>query len=677
MKALRTTESREIGPYRVLAELGRGGMGRVLLATGPDGRLVAVKLVHDQLAEDDGFRARFRREVDASRVVSGAYTAAVVDADPDAETPWLASVFVPGPSLHDTLAAVGALPEAAVLRLAAGLATALTHIHRAGLVHRDLKPSNVLITGDGPRVIDFGIVRAVSDGRGEELTRTGWLVGSPAFMSPEQAEGGAITSAVDVFSLGSVIVAAATGVSPFTGASTMNTLINVARAEPDLTGLSPAIRRIAEPCLAKDPAARPTPAELLSLIGQIAPSTQPWPEAVHRLITRRQAEIAEYLEPGQDATMLVTGPAPGSTRVAPPLPRHPTAIRRPPPRLRTAVLAVAVVLALVAAWLLWPAATPAESELEQLGEIPVTATVRNLAFRPDGAVLTADLYDGTVQSWDTGSREQTGQILGSLDRDPATTAALTADGRTLVTADIQTDSIVVEHWDLAAGGGPRQALVVDGTVYSEEVPLSPDGTRMAVTAGTDAGNVVQLWDIAARTHVEVPGRAAGFSPDGRTLVTTSVTDATSTTVDEDDMVVGVSLWDVASGRRIGDEIRLPPGDDFSCFAFGREDGVLMIASIDNGERELRSWDITSGNQLRPPVEMGNGDISAFAQSPDGKRLVLLSGLEYLDVRDLETGEQVDSLHDVTAMAIAADGTLATAHSDPDTNEASVRLWRIP
>jgi serine/threonine protein kinase len=153
---------------------------------------------------DAGFRARFRREVDASRAVSGAYTASVVDADPEAEVPWLASVFVPGPSLRQTLDSAGPLPEEAVLRLAAGLAGALADIHRAGLVHRDVKPSNVLLAADGPRVIDFGIARA-ADGEGGrgELTRSGWLVGSPGFVSPEQAEGRELAAASDVFSLGS------------------------------------------------------------------------------------------------------------------------------------------------------------------------------------------------------------------------------------------------------------------------------------------------------------------------------------------------------------------------------------------------------------------------------------------------------------------------------------------
>jgi serine/threonine protein kinase len=190
-------------------------MGRVLLGAGPDGRLVAVKQVHDRYAADDGFRARFRREVGASRRVSGAYTAAVMDADVEAVTPWLASVFVVGPSLGAAVEAAGALPADAVHRLAVGLATALVEIHRTGLIHRDLKPENVLLAEDGVRVIDFGIARAAEEEA--ELTHTGGVIGSPAYMSPEQAEGRMLTPASDVFSLGSVLALALTGRSPSPG----------------------------------------------------------------------------------------------------------------------------------------------------------------------------------------------------------------------------------------------------------------------------------------------------------------------------------------------------------------------------------------------------------------------------------------------------------------------------
>lgn len=215
MRPRRESDPAEVGPYRVLAELGRGGMGRVLLGAGPDGRLVAVKQVHERFAADAAFRARFRREVAASRRVSGAYTAAVMDADVEAVTPWLASVFVVGPSLADAVESGGPLPSDAVHGLAVGLATALVEIHRAGLIHRDLKPGNVLLAEDGVRVIDFGIARAVEEDA--ELTHTGGVIGSPAFMSPEQAEGRALTPASDVFSLASLLALALSGRSPFEG----------------------------------------------------------------------------------------------------------------------------------------------------------------------------------------------------------------------------------------------------------------------------------------------------------------------------------------------------------------------------------------------------------------------------------------------------------------------------
>lgn len=292
MRVVGAGDPRSVGWYRVLAGLGEGGMGRVWLGWGPDGRLVAVKQVHAWFAADKEFRARFAREVAASRAVSGAYTAAVVDAGPEAEVPWLASVFVPGPSLREALDAGGPLPEVAVLRLAAGLASALVDVHRAGLVHRDLKPSNVLLAADGPRVIDFGIARAADGGgAGGELTRTGWLVGSPGFASPEQAEGRELTAASDVFSLGSVLAAACAGHSPFADSSTLRTLNNVVGAEPDLSAVPERARGIVAACLAKDPAARPTPARVLEMAGPQSPSVEPWPASVRELIAAQRAQL--------------------------------------------------------------------------------------------------------------------------------------------------------------------------------------------------------------------------------------------------------------------------------------------------------------------------------------------------------------------------------------------------
>lgn len=351
MRMLGPADPATAGPYRLLAELGRGGMGRVLLGSAPDGRLVAVKQVHARFAADAGFRARFRREVAASRKVSGAYTAAVMDADADAEIPWLASVFVNGPSLGATVEEAGPLPEESVRRLAAGLATALVEIHRTGLIHRDLKPENVLLVEDGVRVIDFGIARVAEGTEATELTQTGWVVGSPAFMSPEQAEGRELTPAGDVFSLGAVLAMAATGTSPFAGTSVAGTLYNVVHAEPDLSTLTPGLRTVIGPCLAKDPAARPTPERLLTLLGRVAPADWPWPPAVHRAIAAQQADIDRLL--GDTDRTLVPESAPAVPADAG------TAVLRqalgptatlPPPRRRTVkiiALVAACVLAVV------------------------------------------------------------------------------------------------------------------------------------------------------------------------------------------------------------------------------------------------------------------------------------------------------------------------------------------
>ncbi|MFC8510369.1 serine/threonine-protein kinase [Streptomyces sp. NPDC057411] len=311
-RPLRPGEPREAGPYRLLAELGRGGMGRVLLGAGPDGRLAAVKQVHARLAADENFRARFRREVDASRRVSGACTAPVMDADTEADPPWYASVFVAGPSLGAAVERTGTLPVESARRLAVGLTTALDEIHRAGLVHRDLKPENVLLAEDGVRVIDFGIARAAEAGHATELTGTGHVVGSPPFMSPEQAEGKELGPASDVFSLGSVLALASTGTSPFAGPSALQALYNVVHTEPELGAVPSELRGLVAACLAKDPAARPTPAQLLAALGPASPVVRPWPPAVHAMIADQQAAVAALLDRGGDPERTVVLPPGGS-----------------------------------------------------------------------------------------------------------------------------------------------------------------------------------------------------------------------------------------------------------------------------------------------------------------------------------------------------------------------------
>ncbi|MFF7373752.1 serine/threonine-protein kinase [Streptomyces massasporeus] len=260
MRPLDVDEPTVVGPYRLLGRLGSGGMGRVYLGRSAGGRTVAVKIVHPHFALDEEFRARFRREVEAARRVGGAWTAPVLDADPGARVPWVATAYAAGPSLSAAVADGGPLPAHTVRALGAGLAEALAAVHELGLVHRDVKPSNVLLTLDGPLLIDFGIARA-TDGTAS-LTSTGVSIGSPGYMSPEQILGKGVTGAADVFSLGAVLAYAATGRPSFPGDSSAALLYKVVHEEPELGLLDGELRGLTAECLAKDPAARPAPSQL-------------------------------------------------------------------------------------------------------------------------------------------------------------------------------------------------------------------------------------------------------------------------------------------------------------------------------------------------------------------------------------------------------------------------------
>ncbi|MEP9384071.1 serine/threonine-protein kinase [Nocardioides sp. KR10-350] len=243
-----------LGGYEIRARLGAGGMGQVYLGVTATRRRLAVKVVRPELVEDPEFHRRFRREVDAAQRVRGLFTAAVIDADPDGPRPWLATEYVPGPSLATVVAEHGPLPPASVGALVAGVAEALQSVHRAGLVHRDLKASNVLLGPEGPCVIDFGVARAVD---ATSLTRSGRPVGTPQYMAPEQARGETATPATDVWALGVLAYVAATGRRPFGSGNESALLYRVVHEEPDLAGCPDYLRHLVAACLAKDPALRP------------------------------------------------------------------------------------------------------------------------------------------------------------------------------------------------------------------------------------------------------------------------------------------------------------------------------------------------------------------------------------------------------------------------------------
>ncbi|MFD3652522.1 serine/threonine-protein kinase [Streptomyces sp. NPDC058620] len=311
MQPLEAGEPRTIGAYRLLGRLGAGGMGRVYLGRSAGGRTVAVKVVHPHFALDEQFRARFRREVEAARRIGAQWTAPVLDADPDAPVPWVATGYVAGPPLSQAVTTHGPLPEYAVRTLGAGLAEALAAVHAEGLIHRDVKPSNVLLALDGPRLIDFGIARAT--GATVSLTSTGVSVGSPGYMAPEQIRGLDISGAADVFSLGAVLAYAATGSAPFPGDSSAVLLYKVVHEEPELGDLEGELREVVAGCLAKDPAGRPGPADLARQLapgGAAAMVASGWlPNSLVREVSRAAVALLD-LEPQDDPEQ--SGPVPFS-----------------------------------------------------------------------------------------------------------------------------------------------------------------------------------------------------------------------------------------------------------------------------------------------------------------------------------------------------------------------------
>ncbi|MEU9608002.1 serine/threonine-protein kinase [Streptomyces sp. NPDC048057] len=336
MEQLAPGDPTRIGAYRLLARLGAGGMGQVYLARNDRGRTVAVKLVRTELAAQESFRERFRHEVTAARKVGGEWTAPVLDADTEAAVPWVATGYVAGPALSSVVTgAHGPLPERTVRILGSGLAHALRSIHGAGLIHRDLKPSNILIGIDGPRVIDFGIARALETATDTGLTRTGAIVGSPGYMSPEQVRGRRVTPAADVFCLGSILAFAATGRLPFGAADSSGhaVMYRIAQEEPDLTGVPDGLVDLVRDCLRKDPAERPDPADVLARTAT-EPSAEPWlPGALVAELGRHAVRLLEVEHTGPQQRVTAEAAARYAASLpaqAPPAPAHVPPTHVPP-----------------------------------------------------------------------------------------------------------------------------------------------------------------------------------------------------------------------------------------------------------------------------------------------------------------------------------------------------------
>ncbi|WP_433173401.1 WD40 repeat domain-containing serine/threonine protein kinase [Actinoallomurus sp. CA-150999] len=524
MDPLRSDDPRQVGPYRLEGRLGAGGMGEVFLGASPSGRKVAVKVVRAQYAADPEFRRRFAREIEAARRVGGFHTAQVVDADPDAASPWMVTAFVPGPSLRQVVLRQGPLAPHAVRGLGTGLAEGLAAIHACGLVHRDLKPGNVIMAPDGPRIIDFGIARAAD---ATALTSAGVVVGTFSFMSPEQVRADATGPASDVFSLGCVLAYAALGRGPFDATTIPAIVRKIVGAPPDLAGLTadPHLRDLIVRCLDKDAARRPDVQAVLAGLAAEPP----------RRLNRR--------------AVLLGGAAVAAT---------------------AAVTAPAV--------LLWPSDAPADRR-RNVPKTPIgvptavilpssEVAVSDLAFSPDGRLLQGAGFSSIVR-WDLSTAQATSREIEDTKtfRRPM---VLSPDGKTLATGG--EDGAV--HLRDVASGRVRKSFTKVRSVQALE--FSPDGRSLAVSDG-NGSPYVQSWDTvtdkAVPMNIDYYANALAFSPDGKTLAGVR------------NLSGRFTLWDVSDGK--GVEVS-SSGSEIPCLAFSPDGKTIAISNGSYWGIELRS-----------------------------------------------------------------------------------------
>jgi outer membrane protein assembly factor BamB len=646
----------QVGAYRLRARLGSGGMGQVFLGYSPAGRAVAVKVIHPELAKDPMFRTRFRREVAAAKAVSGAYTAPVTAAGPDDDPPWLATAFVPGPSLANVVAAAGPLPEPSLWKLTAGLVEALQAVHAAGLVHRDLKPANVLLATDGPRVIDFGISAAFE---GTRMTSTGLIIGTPSFMSPEQAEGTRVGPESDVFSLGCVIVFAATKAGPFGDGQLASVLYRVVHTQPELDGVPGGLREIAAACLAKAPADRPT---LAWLVDAVAAGLEPdsstgltsfWPMAVSRLIGSYQDQlstqmpaapsVAETVAPqSASAAQLAGSASPPATMAAP----HAAAASSDagPLTVGAAGLAVGPGALTVGAAELGLGATgaaagtmaPPQGSAAPPGVVtpsPGLAESPGLATQPPlsaaGPAAPAAQAAPVGQTGPTGpAGAYAGPIYGTYGMPASGSPAASPDGYGTA---VQSQFPVLPG-DLAGHSGPK-----DGVTRRRLL------VALGLTAAAGAGGAA--WEL---TRGSKPGNLAGSNSNASTGKKPAAGPThhatTQQTPSPGAVTSGKKVWSFGTGNIIESPVVVASGVVY----FGSTDNNVYAVHARSG---ARAWSYPAGDAVQTGIAVAGGTV--YASSFEGNLYSL----------DASNGSKIWSYpaQSVSAGSVAvADGTVYTS-----------------